>query len=384
MASIQPRGTKWQVRIKHKLLPRPLFVTFDDEHSASAYARHIEAMLDSGVVPLDLLDPGEQRAASPRLGTLLAKYRASTPAPAPSDLPTLKLLESELKPALRVSDIGATWADEWVRKMKVEQHLAPSTLRKRVEALARVLDWHIRATTEKDKPLPANPLRMMPRGYSAYTPTEAAELAAVEKEAKVDVHRDRRLAPGEEQRILSALAGVKREDRERALPVDPDMDLAFRLIVNTGLRLREMVWMRCEDYDPVRGVLHVRGSKGHRGKEKPRVVPIVLSLRDELKARCDGKTGLVFGFWDGEEPLSNVSNRLSKRFATLFDYAGVLDFKEHDLRHEATCRWVQMKDRQGRWMWTELEIAKMMGWAKLDMMMRYASLRAEDFADRLL
>lgn len=47
MASIQPRGTKWQVRIKRKLLPRPLFVAFDDEHSASAYARHIEAMLDS-------------------------------------------------------------------------------------------------------------------------------------------------------------------------------------------------------------------------------------------------------------------------------------------------------------------------------------------------
>lgn len=383
MASIQQRGAKWQVRIKHKLLPKPLFVTFDDEPTARAYSNHIETMLDSGVVPLDLLEPEDDRQASPRLRVLFERYRTSTPAPAPTDLPILALLEQELPETLRVSDLGAVWADQWVRDMKLKRHLAPSTLRKRVESLARMLDWHIRTTAEKDKPLPANPLRLMPRGYSAYTPAEAAVLAEANKAPKVDVQRERRLAPGEEERILAALAGTKRPDRERALPVNPDMTLAFKLIVNTGMRLREMMWMRCEDYDAARGVLHVRGSKGHRGKEKPRTVPIIAALREELKARCDGKTGLVFGFWDGESDLTRAGNLVSKRFTTLFEYAGVPDFREHDLRHEATCRWAQMKDRQGRWMWTELEIAKIMGWAKLDMMLRYASLRAEDFADRL-
>lgn len=384
MASITARGTKWQVRIKHKLLPRPLFVTFDSEPQAEAYARHIEAVLDSGVVPLDLLDQPEQRGSAPRLGKLIDEFKSSSPGPAPTDLPTLALLKKELGEALRVSDIGAVWADGWVSKMKTEQHLAPSSIRKRVESLARVVDWHLRTVTEQNKPLPANPLRMMPKGYSVYTDAEAASLAEVGLRRKKDVSRERRLAPGEEARILQALAGERNPNRERALTADPDMTLAFKLIVNTGLRLQEMYWARREDYDPVRGVLHVRGSKGHRGNIKPRVVPIVRELRDELKARCEGQTGLIFGFWDGQEDRSAVSSRLSKRFTTLFDYAGVPDFTEHDLRHEATCRWVQMKDRNGHWMWTELEIAKIMGWAKLDMMLRYASLRAEDFSDRLL
>ncbi len=384
MASIQQRGSKWQVRIKHNLLPQPLFVTFDEEHVARAYVMHIEAMLHSGVVPLDLLEPDSQRETSPRIRALIQEYKHSTPGPAPSDLPILALLEAEIPKTLRVSGVGAVWVDAWIKSLKVDQHLAPSTIRKRVESLARVLDWHIRVVTEKDKPLPANPLRMLPRGYSNYTKGEASELAKVGKTVKKDQQRDRRLAPGEEDRILQALSGVKNPHRERALPVDADMSLAYRLIVNTGMRMREMVWMRCEDYEVAKGVLHVKGSKGHRGAIKPRTVPIIRALRDELKERCEGKTGLVFRFWDGVEPLANVSNRLSKRFTTLFDYAQVPDFKEHDLRHEATCRWIQMKDAQGRWMWTELEIAKIMGWAKLDMMMRYASLRAEDFADRLL
>ncbi|HPB66008.1 MAG TPA: hypothetical protein PLW80_05570 [Spirochaetales bacterium] len=37
MASIQKRGDKYQVRIKHRLLPKPLFVTLDTEDAASAY-----------------------------------------------------------------------------------------------------------------------------------------------------------------------------------------------------------------------------------------------------------------------------------------------------------------------------------------------------------
>lgn len=385
---VQQRGRKFQLRLIHENLPRPHYETFDEEAKAYHYGNSLQAMLDKGIVPLELLEEKEGRAVSPALLRLFDPYMVSTPGPAPTDVPILELLKKDLPKGMRVSDVTASWVDQWIKDMKLVKNYAPGTIRKRVESFARMLDWHIRAVSEQGKPIPGNPLRKLPKGYSNYTPAESAEVADKGLKAKRDVKRERRLGPGEEEKILAALGGWKNPERERPLSVDKDMTLAFKLLVNTGLRLREMVWAQCKDYDPTRGVLHVRGSKGHRGAEKPRVVPIIPALRDELKAVCEagngGPAGLIFGFWDGQEPLERVSNRLSARFSTLFSYAGVPDFHEHDLRHEATCRWVQMKDHNGKWMWTELEIAKIMGWSKLDMMLRYASLRAEDFADRML
>lgn len=382
MASIQKRGDKYQVRIVHKLLPKPLFVTLDNELAATTYAEHIEQLLDRGIVPSELLEDSRRRLGK-RLDELIRAYKTSVSV-APTDVATLELLEREVGGS-RTSDVSARWADEWVRQMKVKQHMAPGTLRKRVGALARVIDWHIRATIKEGEMQPANPLRMMPRGYSQYTPSEAAELAKVDKKPKRDKARDRRLDAGEEARIRAALAGEKRDDRERALQADPAFVLLFDLIVNTGLRMSEAFKLRVDQVDHERGVLRVEGSKGERGRIKPRVVPLVLSLRPVLASWCKGRVGLVFPFWTGsEEDLRRASNRLSNRFAVLFDYAKVENFTEHDLRHEATCRWVTMRDKVGRWMWSEIEVCKIMGWTDPKMFLRYASLRGEDLADRML
>lgn len=81
--------------------------------------------------------------------------------------------------------------------------------------------------------------------------------------------------------------------------------------------------------------------------------------------------------------MPRTSGNLSNRFATLFKYAGVDDFREHDLRHEATCRWVSMKSKDGGWLWSEAEVCKIMGWSSSNMYLRYASLRASDLAKRM-
>lgn len=57
---------------------------------------------------------------------------------------------------------------------------------------------------------------------------------------------------------------------------------------------------------------------------------------------------------------------------------------EHDLRHEATCRWMQMRQPGGGWVFSDVEICRIMGWTSTDMMLTYASLRGEDLAARLL
>lgn len=130
--------------------------------------------------------------------------------------------------------------------------------------------------------------------------------------------------------------------------------------------------------------MKVDGSKGHRGVLKPRLVPLKPSLAVELEVFLRGKTGLVFPFWDGSlEGLRRATNRLSQRFTTLFQYAGLDDFTEHDLRHEATCRWVEMKGKDGHWMFGDVDLCRIMGWTDTRMLLKYASLRGEDLSARM-
>jgi integrase len=289
-------------------------------------------------------------------------------------MPTMALLREQVG-THRLSAVSAAWADNWVADMKTRlRSLAPGTIRKRVGALARAIDAHWR-TAVKGTP-PGNPLRYMPRGYSQYD--------AASPVARSDEIRDRRMLPGELVAVRSALAGTRNPERERPLANDPAFALLFELILHTGLRLSEAYGLKASQVDTSTWVLRVDGSKGERGKRKPRVVPLVPELRSLLRDWCADRVGLVFPFWTGlPEDKRNATNRLSARFTTLFNYAGVLDFTEHDLRHEATCRWVTMRDAAGRWVFSELEICRIMGWSDPKMMLRYASLRGEDLSSRL-
>jgi integrase len=62
--------------------------------------------------------------------------------------------------------------------------------------------------------------------------------------------------------------------------------------------------------------------------------------------------------------------------------AGLSDLHLHDLRHEAACRWFEHRTGAG-WTFSDVEVARIMGWASLAMALRYASMRGEDLAARL-
>ena len=77
-----------------------------------------------------------------------------------------------------------------------------------------------------------------------------------------------------------------------------------------------------------------------------------------------------------------MTARLSYLFSKAFRAAGSAGLTEHDLRHEATCRWFEHRTGHG-WTFSDIEIARIMGWSSLAMAVRYASLRGEDLAARL-
>ncbi|WP_225784549.1 site-specific integrase [Xenophilus sp. Marseille-Q4582] len=372
MASIQPRGSKFQLRIKHKLLPKPFFFTFNTEAEAVAYGNQLEALLDKGLIPQELLTPKKGDAVQP---LLLDVVNGFTKDPhvliAQTELPTLELLVKECA-GLRMSDLTFDYVNKLIAKYK-ERKLAPGTIRKRIGALSKVVDWYCRTYQEDGKVVHTNVLKMLPRGYSQYANREVK-----------DEHRDRRLTPEEAARIQAALAGEKREGRERAWGPDPDFEMLYELLVETGLRLKEAFSLPIERIDTQKAIIHLAGSKGHHGAEKPRTVPLKKALREKLKTYIEGRSGLVFPFWDGtKEDVKRCQLRLSSRFSTLFDFAQIPDITTHDLRHEACCRWITLRDEKG-WIFNEMEICKIMGWTDPKIMLRYASLRGEDLSSRLL
>lgn len=375
--NIQLRSGRAQLRVKHPLLHRPFFHTFDTEVEARTYGEQLDALLARGIVPQELAEVPKRKTADPLLIEIIREYSRAARI-AESDNEVLDMLVQEVM-GVRLSSLTSAWCDDYVTRLKRKRHLSPGTIRKRVGSLARAIDWHIRRSTVAGSQPAANPLRLLPRGYSTYTPSDVAAGATIKR----DKTRDRRLTRQEAELIALALAGDKRADRERALDPDPAFALLYELIVDTGLRLFEAFRLRVDSVDLVRGVLNVEGSKGHHGAIKPRVVPIKPALRDRLRAWCAGRVGMVFPFWDGSAAdKRKASARLSARFRVLFDYAQVEGFTQHDLRHEATCRWVELRNARG-WVFSEIEVCKIMGWSDTRMMLRYASLRGEDLSSRL-
>jgi integrase len=334
------------------------------------------ALLVNGIVPQEMLSKPKS-GEDPMLPVVIRDYVTNTPV-TDSDDALLALIRQEVI-GVCVSGVTFTWTEDYVRRLKSpEYHLAPSSIRKRVGALARVMDWHLKRVAADGSMPRANPLRIMARGYSAYS-KEDAKLV----EPKVDVVRNRRLSPDDAARILAALNGVKREDRERPFTDDKAFGQLYRLIVDTGLRLYEAYRLTVSAIDFKTNIIRVDGSKGHRGVIKPRVVPIKKELRQSLQDWCSGRVGLVFPYWDGQQDTrKKTQGRLTQRFMGLFDYAKVADFTEHDLRHEAACRWFELRNERG-WVFSDVEVCRIMGWTDMRMALRYASLRGEDLSMRL-
>jgi integrase len=383
---VRPRGAKFELRVKHSLLPKIFTATFEVEADARNYGQQLEALLARGVVPAELAAKRD-RGTSMSLGRLIADYQAAVPVSA-LDASILDMLKGihELG-VVRVDDVTRyKWAEDWVKSMKLVKNLAPGTIRKRVGAVARLLDWYLkREAADGVQPL-ANPLRLLPKNYSAYNDHERAALDGDEKKrAKVDESRDRRLLDGEDQAIRAALRGEKRDDRQRSLSLpegDALLDL-YDLIVNTGLRLREAYSLRPADVRLALRTIHVSGSKTGTARDVP-ILPAIYSMLERRLAAASPGSAFIFPWWNGDRAeLKKVTAKLSAAFASAFKYAGCEDLTEHDLRHEATCRWVTMRAQDGGWMFRSEECMKITGHESFTMFMRYLSLRGSDLADRL-
>jgi len=405
MASVRKTPTgNWELTIRHQTILGKgvrIFFTFDTEEDAKIEGQKIEEAFAEGAIPrvirlkLESMGQGRSRQAPKTKGDeslgIIIRSWIENGGIARTDLPVLTLLRADdLVASKRISEFSYPCAEDWVKSMKIDRNYAPGTIRKRIGSLSRCIDWWLRRHPFVNA---KNSLQLLPKGSASYSQKDALEVAKTGGRAKKDVARDRRFRSGEIERIRDALSGVKRKDRERALSLTDRsaFTMLFWLILCTGMRLREAYRIERGWIDLHRAVINIRSSKQWHGEIKTRDVPIQPALmelmRDYMETVGDGRDALIFPFINGEqteENLDRTTNRLSRRFASLFSYADCPGMTEHDLRHEATCLWYELRDAAGGWLFRESEIMTIMGWEPgSPMPARYASFRAEDLAQRM-
>jgi hypothetical protein len=140
------------------------------------------------------LQRSERRALVTITQAILA-YRAIRAVP-PSTQQFLDTLITDVG-SRALTDVDYTWAEAWIRAMKLEKRLAPGSIRKRKGGLSNVFDWIVRAHPTC---LGSNPLDQLPHGYSGYDEYTRQALAEQGVDIPGDVERNRRVDPAEERR----------------------------------------------------------------------------------------------------------------------------------------------------------------------------------------
>ena len=333
----RPSGS-WEIIIRRKSLEKPIFASAETELEARAWAARMEAQLDAGIVP-------EELVASTRTNWTIAKwlreYETTAHASA-SDRPLLPIVIKAIGKH-DLATLKSSHINDWVAAMK-QDRLTPGSIRKRVGALARALDVAVHQEL-----LTVNVARNLPRNYSAY--------GSADGEAVTDAARDRRLEPGEEVRLRQVMADM------------PDMERLFSLALETAMRLSELYTLTVEQVDLPKRTIFLDKTKNGDKRQVP-LSSVAMALLDDLP-----ESGQVFPFFDGNRRKTTL--RLGYHWGQIAKKAGCVNLHFHDLRHEATCRLFE------RTTLTDTQISLITGHRDPRMLRRYANLRGSDLAARL-
>ena len=339
------RNGAWRYVVKRaRMLPRPVYLTFDTEVEGDAYVARLEELLDQGIVPEGL----QQAGAAVTLGAVIDQFTSQVSIK-PDDAALLVRIDAQLHD-LQLEQVCYTWAEAWVAVMKRDSHLSPGTIRHYVGALARCLDWAVAREL-----LAINPLRQLPRGYAQYSAADQEFTSA-----RHDREVDRRLEPGEEGLILAAIDDVAEADAMR---------LMFVLALESAMRMSEVYSLQWGQIDLARKTVFLDKTKNGHKRQVPLTTPALAALRST------GDDGGALFPWGGKS--RHTSAMLSARWRRLFERAGATGFTFHCLRHEATSRLFE------RTALAELAIMKITGHSSVRVLARYANLRASDLADAL-
>ena len=188
---------------------------------------------------------------------------------------------------------------------------------------------------------------------------------------KKSTSRERRLLPGEEEKILIACDEY-----------GGDLPSIVRLALTTVMRRGELASLTWDNVDLKKRMATLPETKNG----EKRIVPLskeAIQILKDLPRRLDGK---VFGFIDSHSITTAFIRSVSRARSTYEkdcaekgmkpDPVFLVDPAFHDLRHEATSRLFE----KGL---NPMQVAAITGHKTLQMLKRYTHLKAEDLAELL-
>lgn len=157
---------------------------------------------------------------------------------------------------------------------------------------------------------------------------------------------------------------ITREEAVRLLEeLPPHLRVMARLALSTGLRQRNVSFLRWDQIDLQRKVAWIHADEAKAGR--PIAVPLNEDAVAVLRERLGQDPVHVFT-WQGR-PVARCS---TKAWYQACERAGIENFRWHDLRHT----WASWHVQSG----TSLqELMELGGWASFEMVMRYAHLAAD-------
>jgi integrase len=178
--------------------------------------------------------------------------------------------------------------------------------------------------------------------------------------------RDRRLTTEEESRLRAAVAEHS----------NPMLRWIVTIAIETGMRLSEIVTLTRDQVELRRRIIRLSETKNG----SPRTVPMTTTAADAMREALANPvrpidTDLVFFGEPGQDGRRRpyVFNRTWQR---IVKQLGIVDFRFHDLRHEAVSRFVEAG-------LSDQEVAAISGHKSMQMLKRYTHLRAEDLVIKL-
>jgi len=346
MAYIQKRGDyQWRVQIRRKGHPTQC-KTFFTRKEADAWARLIESEMDRGVFV------SRAEAESTSLAEALERYRKEVTSRKKSahreGVRVNFWLTHPLSNRMLASLRGADFAK--FRDDRREEGISDSTIRLDLALISHLFTI---ARTEWQMEGLLNPVR------SIAMPSASRK-------------RDRRLEPGELDRLLVELGKLR---NKFVAPV-------VLFAIETAMRQSEILGLREQDIDREKKTAYLRDTKNN----EPRTVPLskaAMAILDELPSHLGNKLfrvtqdGLIRAFARslGKARAVYLEECESAKIQPDDDY--LVDLRFHDLRHEATSRLFEKGKLD------IMKVATITGHKTVAMLSRYTHLRAEDLVELL-
>jgi integrase len=197
-----------------------------------------------------------------------------------------------------LSEIDYPWAENWIQVLKANTRVRLERFERRRAALSRVLAWVVQAHPLW---LNANPLKLLPHGYSGYDEYTREALAKKNIAIPEDEERNRRIDPHEENLILDAL----RARRAAAVTLEAQaeaegMSLIFELALCTATRMRELYTLTCDQISIPERTIFLDKTKNGDARQVPlssRAIVVLTRPRPALELVRKGNR--EFPFWNG-------------------------------------------------------------------------------------